>query len=202
MPGLHAIQVMTGGEERLAQVAGDRLRLSVPVLLFVLGYSLAKRFTSLAHVWLGAALALAPLSAWIAIRGLEDLPVPIVLGLAVMCWVSGFDILYACQDVDFDRGAGLHSIPARIGVKASLRLAALLHAAMFGLLVLLGVGSEHLGPVFLGGLGLVGMLLVYEHSLVRADDLTRVNRAFFQVNGVISLGLLALVLLQLVLNRR
>jgi len=178
------------------------LRLSVPVLLFVLGYSLAKRFTSLAHVWLGAALALAPLSAWIAIRGLEDLPVPIVLGLAVMCWVSGFDILYACQDVDFDRGAGLHSIPARIGVKASLRLAALLHAAMFGLLVLLGVGSEHLGPVFLGGLGLVGMLLVYEHSLVRADDLTRVNRAFFQVNGVISLGLLALVLLQLVLNRR
>ena len=178
------------------------LRLSVPVLLFVLGYSLAKRFTSLAHVWLGAALALAPLSAWIAIRGLEDLAVPIVLGLAVMCWVSGFDILYACQDVDFDRGAGLHSIPARIGVKASLRLAALLHAAMFGLLVLLGVRSGHLGPVFLGGLGLVGMLLVYEHSLVRADDLTRVNRAFFHVNGVISLGLLALVILQLTLNHR
>lgn len=176
------------------------LYLSVPVLLFVLGYSLAKRFTSLAHFWLGAALMLAPVAAWIAIKGLEDLAVPIVLGAAVMCWVAGFDMLYACQDADFDREHGLHSIPARIGVKPSLRLAALCHAAMYGLLVLLGFGSEHLGPIYLGGLGLIGALLVYEHSLVRADDLSRVNRAFFHVNGVISVGLLLLVMLQLVVK--
>ncbi|MFO0804250.1 MAG: UbiA-like polyprenyltransferase [Gemmataceae bacterium] len=175
------------------------LYLSVPVLLFLLGYSLAKRFTSLAHLWLGAALALAPLSAWIAIAGLEDLAVPIVLGFAVMCWVAGFDILYACQDAEFDRREGLHSVPARIGVRASLRLAASLHAAMFGWLVLLGLGAE-LGPIYLGGLGVIGALLVYEHSLVNADDLSRVNRAFFHVNGVISIGLLALVLLQLIVN--
>jgi len=173
------------------------LYLSLPVLLFVLGYSLAKRFTSLAHVWLGAALALAPLCAWIAIKGLDQSPVPVVLGLAVMCWVAGFDILYACQDAEFDRREGLHSIPARLGVPNSLRLAAAFHIAMFGLLVLLGLA---LGPLYIGGLGLVGALLVYEHSLVRADDLTRVNRAFFHVNGLISLGLLALVLLQLIVN--
>ena len=170
------------------------LYLSVPVLLFVLGYSLAKRFTSLAHFWLGAALMLAPVAAWIAIKELESLEVPIVLGLAVMCWVAGFDILYACQDVDFDREQNLHSIPARFGVPISLRLAALCHVTMFVLLVLM---TPVLGPVYLGGLGLIGALLVYEHSLVRADDLTRVNRAFFHVNGIISLGLLLLVAVQL-----
>ncbi len=173
------------------------LYLSVPVLLFVLGYSLAKRFTSLAHFWLGAALMLAPVATWIAIKGLEALEVPIVLGLAVMCWVAGFDILYACQDVDFDREQGLHSIPARLGIASGLRLAAVCHTAMFSLLVLLAFGSEYLGPLYLSGLGLIGALLVYEHSLVRADDLTRVNRAFFHVNGIISLGLLLLVALQL-----
>ena len=176
------------------------LYLSAPVLIFVLGYSLAKRFTSLAHLWLGAALALAPVAAWIAIVGLKGLGVPLVLGAAVMCWVAGFDILYACQDADFDRAAGLHSIPARIGIAASLYLAALLHFAMFAMLVLLGFASEHLGPIYLGGLGLIGALLVYEHALVQADDLTRVNRAFFHVNGVISLGLLALVILQLIVK--
>ena len=170
------------------------------MLIFVLGYSLAKRFTSLAHLWLGAALALAPVAAWIAIVGLKGLGVPLVLGAAVMCWVAGFDILYACQDADFDRAAGLHSIPARIGIAASLYLAALLHFAMFAMLVLLGFASEHLGPIYLGGLGLIGALLVYEHALVQADDLTRVNRAFFHVNGVISLGLLALVILQLIVK--
>jgi 4-hydroxybenzoate polyprenyltransferase len=176
------------------------LYLSLPVLLFVLGYSLAKRFTSLAHVWLGAALALAPLSAWIAIRGLEDLGVPIVLGFAVMWWVAGFDILYACQDAEFDRAEGLHSIPARIGVRAALRLAAAFHAGMFGWLVIFGFAAE-LGPLYLGGLGIIGAMLVYEHSLVRPDDLARVNRAFFHMNGAISIGLFALVLLQLVIRR-
>jgi 4-hydroxybenzoate polyprenyltransferase len=173
------------------------LYLSGPVLLFVLGYSLTKRFTSLAHFWLGAALMLAPIAAWIAVKGPADLLTPALLGLAVLGWVSGFDILYACQDVDFDRKAGLHSVPARFGVPASLRIAAGCHAVMFGLLVVLGFASPHLGGVYFAGLALIGALLVYEHRLVRPDDLTRVNRAFFHVNGVISLGLLAVVLVQL-----
>src|SRR5688572_28877926 len=173
------------------------LYLSGPVLLFVLGYSLTKRFTSLAHFWLGAALMLAPIAAWIAVRGPTDLLPPTLLGLAVLFWVSGFDILYACQDVDFDKKAGLHSVPARLGVPASLRIAAVCHAVMFGLLVGLGFASPHLGAVYFTGLAAIGALLVYEHRLVRPDDLSRVNRAFFQVNGVISVGLFALVLVQL-----
>jgi 4-hydroxybenzoate polyprenyltransferase len=173
------------------------LYLSGPVLLFVLGYSLAKRFTSLAHFWLGAALMLAPVAAWIAVKGPTDMPVPLLLGAAVLFWVAGFDILYACQDAAFDKDHGLHSVPARFGVPASLRIAAGCHAVMFGLLAGLYLASPHLGAVFLGGLGLIGGLLVYEHALVRADDLSRVNRAFFHVNGVISVGLLVLVLVQL-----
>jgi 4-hydroxybenzoate polyprenyltransferase len=173
------------------------LYLSGPVLLFVLGYSLTKRFTSLAHFWLGAALMLAPVAAWVAVKGPTDLPPPTLLGLAVLFWVSGFDILYACQDMDFDKSAGLHSVPARLGVPASLRVAAACHAVMFGLLVGLGFASPHLGAVYFAGLAAIGGLLVYEHRLVRPDDLTRVNRAFFHVNGVISVGLFALVLVQL-----
>ena len=173
------------------------LILAVPVLLFVLSYSLTKRFTSLAHFWLGAALMLAPVAAWIAVKGLTDMAVPCLLGGAVMFWVAGFDILYACQDAAFDREHALHSIPARIGVVASLRLAAVCHVIMFGLLVGLAFVSPHLDSVFLVGLGLIGGLLVYEHALVRPDDLSRVNRAFFHVNGIISVGLLVLVLVQL-----
>ena len=173
------------------------LYLSGPVLAFVLGYSLAKRFTSLAHFWLGAALMLAPVAAWIAVKGVSDMTVPVILGAAVAFWVAGFDILYACQDADFDRHERLHSIPARYGVRASLQIAAGCHAIMFALLVGLSFASPHLGAVYLAGLAAVGVLLVYEHSLVRADDLSRVNRAFFHVNGVISLGLFLLVLVQL-----
>jgi 4-hydroxybenzoate polyprenyltransferase len=173
------------------------LVLAGPVLLFVLGYSLAKRFTSLAHLWLGVALALAPVAAWIAVKGLADLTVPVLLGAAVAFWVAGFDILYACQDADFDRREGLHSVPARFGVQTSLRIAALSHALMFALLAALSFASPHLGTVYLAGLAAVGALLVYEHRLVRPDDLTRVNRAFFHVNGVISVGLFVLVLVQL-----
>jgi 4-hydroxybenzoate polyprenyltransferase len=173
------------------------LYLCGPVLLFVLGYSLAKRFTSLAHFWLGASLMLAPVAAWIAVKGLTDMAVPAILGLAVAFWVAGFDILYACQDVEFDKGEGLHSVPARFGVLASLRIAAACHAVMFALLVALHFASPHLGTVYLAGLAVVGVLLVYEHRLVRPDDLTRVNRAFFHVNGAISVGLLLVVLVQL-----
>jgi 4-hydroxybenzoate polyprenyltransferase len=173
------------------------LYLSAPTLLFVMGYSLAKRFTSLAHFWLGVALMLAPVAAWVAIRGFTEMAVPLLLGGAVAFWVAGFDILYACQDFAFDTKAGLHSVPTRFGISKSLRIAAACHAIMFGLLVGLAFASPHLGGVFVAGLVVVGVLLVYEHSLVRADDLTRVNRAFFHVNGVISLGLLAVVLVQL-----
>lgn len=173
------------------------LYLSVPVLLFVLGYSLTKRFTSLAHFWLGAALMLAPIAAWIAVKGLADMTVPLLLGSAVLFWVAGFDILYACQDAAFDVEHGLHSVPARVGIPASLRIAAACHAVMLSLLVGLFFASPHLGWVFLAGLVLIGALLIYEHSLVRADNLTRVNRAFFHVNGVIGVGLFLLVLVQL-----
>jgi 4-hydroxybenzoate polyprenyltransferase len=176
------------------------LYLSGPVLLFVLGYSLTKRVTSLAHFWLGAALMLAPVAAWIAVKGPADMTVPLLLGAAVMFWVTGFDILYACQDAAFDAGHGLHSVPARYGVRASLLIAAACHAVMFGLLVGLFFASPHLGSVFLAGLVAVGGLLVYEHALVRADDLSRVNRAFFHVNGVISVGLLVLVVVQLMVK--
>jgi 4-hydroxybenzoate polyprenyltransferase len=174
------------------------LYLSAPILAFICAYSFTKRFTALAHFWLGASLLLAPLGAWIAIRGVDGLGTPVVLGLAVLSWVSGFDILYACQDVDFDRQAKLHSVPAALGIAASLRVAMGCHLVMVGLLVALYfVAQPHLGVIYLAGVAAIAVLLAYEHWLVRADDLSRVNRAFFHVNGVVSVGLLVVVLLQL-----
>lgn len=173
--------------------------LSGPVIVWLLLYSLTKRFTSLAHFWLGASLMLAPIAAWIAIRGMVQMETPILLGVAVFFWVSGFDILYACQDAEFDSKAGLHSIPARFGIAQSLRLALLCHVMMLVALLGLGLVSEHLGTLYFVGLSLIAMLLIYEHWLVRPDDLTRVNRAFFQVNGVISVGLLLLVIGQVLI---
>ncbi len=167
------------------------LILSAPVLAWLLGYSLAKRFTSLAHFWLGSALMLSPIAAWIALRGSIDWP-PVWLGLAVLFWVSGFDIIYACQDAEFDRGSGLQSIPARLGIPGALKLAALCHAIMVGTLVGLGLSDmPPLGSIYFTGVGLVALLLGFEHALVRPDDLSRVNTAFFHVNVAISLGLLA-----------
>lgn len=177
------------------------LLLSGPVLLFLGTYSYTKRFTSLAHFWLGAALLLTPVAAWIAIRGLEDLLIPLILGLAVLFWVAGFDIIYACQDVDFDRKAKLNSIPAQFGVSGALRIALICHVLMVILLVVLGrVATPHLGWIYLCGVTLVAALLVYEHSLVSPNDLTRVNQAFFQVNIIVSLGLFAVVILQVALG--
>jgi 4-hydroxybenzoate polyprenyltransferase len=174
------------------------LYLSLPVLLFLCGYSYTKQFTSLSHVWLGASLGLSPLAAWIAIRGLADLAAPLVLGGAVLCWVAGFDIFYACQDVDFDRQAKLHSIPARLGVRTALRLAALCHLLMVVLLVVLyWAAAPNLGAIYLAGVAAAALLLMYEHWLVRPDDLSRVNQAFFQVNGIISVGLFLVVVVQL-----
>ncbi|HMP03103.1 MAG TPA: UbiA-like polyprenyltransferase [Gemmatales bacterium] len=173
--------------------------LSGPILLFLCGYSLAKRFTSLCHWWLGAALALAPVAAWLALTG-SVAWAPVVLGAAVLFWVAGFDILYATQDADFDRAAGLFSVPARLGVPTALRVALACHVLMFALLVSL-IWLGPLGPVYALGLGAIGLLLAYEHWLVRPDDLTRVNEAFFLVNVVISLGLFGLILADVLLAR-
>ncbi|MCC7083653.1 MAG: UbiA family prenyltransferase [Pirellulales bacterium] len=172
------------------------LYLSVPVLLFLLVYSYTKRFTSLAHFWLGAALMLAPISAWIAIRGevvmqqpADLLPV-IVLGAAVLLWVSGFDMIYACQDADFDRSHELHSVPARLGVAGALRLAAACHAGTVVLLLALPSVYPFFGWIYYTAVAAIAVLLIYEHAIVRPNDLARVNTAFFQVNAVISMGLL------------
>ncbi len=169
------------------------LRLSVPVLLFISVYSMTKRFTALSHFWLGISLMLTPIAAWIAICGMVDLATPILLGVAVLCWVAGFDILYACQDIEFDRCVGLHSIPARLGILGALRLALLCHSLM--LMVLVGLWWWHpaLNALFLVGLFALGILLFYQHALVRPDDLSRVNQAFFQVNALISVGMLVIV---------
>jgi len=179
------------------------LRLSAPVLAFLLGYSYTKRFTSLAHFWLGAALMLAPVSAWIAIRGGEvmagpaDLLPPAILGGAVLLWVAGFDIIYACQDAESDRRAGLYSIPARLGVVGALRVAAGCHLGMVLLLAALPLSFAPLDWIYGCGVLAVALLLLYEHALVRPDDLSRVNIAFFHVNTVVSGGLMALGALDL-----
>ena len=175
------------------------LYLSLPVLAFICAYSYTKRFTCLAHFWLGASLLLAPLAAWIAILGLSQLATPLVVGAAVLFWVAGFDIIYACQDVAFDRQAKLYSVPALLGVRASLWVALSCHVVMLGfLLVLYWVAG--LGSIYLAGITLVALLLLYEHSLVRPENLSRVNQAFFQVNAIVSVGLLLIVLLQLVIS--
>ncbi len=167
------------------------LAASLPVLLFLMGYSYAKRFTLLSHFWLGAALMLAPLAAWVAIRA-EISPAPLVLGGAVLFWVAGFDIIYACQDFDFDVRMRLRSIPARFGVVAALRIAALCHLVMVALLLMLPLVYPFFGRIYLTGIVCIAGLLFYEHRIVRPDDLTRVNRAFFQVNAVVSVGLLVI----------
>jgi 4-hydroxybenzoate polyprenyltransferase len=166
------------------------LYLSVPVLLFLLGYSLAKRWTSLCHYWLSAALMMSPIAAWIAVRD-EFALVPTLLAGVIFFWVGGFDIIYACQDADFDRQKRLHSIPAKLGVKAALRVAFFSHLITIGMLILLWWLAA-LGPVFLAGIVVISALLLYEHSIVRPDDLNRVNVAFFNVNAIISFGILVL----------
>lgn len=175
------------------------LALSVPVLAWLLGYSYAKRFTLLAHLWLGVALGLAPLAAWIAVRGDEILRTPadimpaVILGLAVTTWVAGFDTIYACQDARFDADHGLQSIPARLGVPRALVLAALLHGVTLLLLSLLPLFVTQLGAIYWLALAAIAGLLAWEHSIVRPDDLSRVNEAFFNANAVIGVVLLAAI---------
>ena len=171
---------------------------SLPLLIFLCGYSLAKRFTSAAHVWLGVALSLSPICAWVAIRGVEsvatpnDMLTPLVLAAAVAAWVTGFDIIYACQDAEYDVESGLHSIPSKFGIVGALRIAAGSHVLMLGLLALLPVVGESagFGWFFWVLLVVIGALVVCQHSIVRPDDLDRVNQAFFDTNAAISLSLL------------
>jgi 4-hydroxybenzoate polyprenyltransferase len=164
------------------------LALTPVALAIVLGYSYTKRFTAASHLVLGLALAVAPVGAWLAIRGRFDL-VPVVLGLAVLLWVAGFDTLYACQDVEFDRLEGLRSLPAAVGVPRALRLARLMHAGTVLLLLSL-FGLAPLHPVYLAGVAAVAVILAWEHSLVGPHDLSRVMQAF-NLNGWVSLGYFA-----------
>lgn len=175
------------------------LKLSPIALFFLVLYSYCKRFTALAHVVLGICLAAAPIGAWVALKGTIELPA-IILGLIVLFWVAGFDILYALQDLEYDRSAGLHSIPVALGVDGSLWLARLFHlltiALLIWLIILLGLGLW-----FWLGSGLMTAMLLYEHWLLRGADLTRLDAAFFTMNGYISLTFLAATAADVFLGR-
>lgn len=169
-----------------------------PIALFVvLGYSYAKRFTSLSHLFLGLALGIAPIGGWVAVRGTVGWEM-LVLSASVLLWVAGFDIIYSCQDADFDRYVGLYSFPSRLGVRRALWLSSILHAGMVGFLAW-SLFIFRLSLLSWVGLGLVVMVLIYEHRLVKPDDLSRVNAAFFTLNGIVSILLFVFVGLDLCL---
>src|SRR6266496_5574419 len=164
------------------------LLLAPAALASVLLYSFTKRWTNLSHLVLGWCLAIAPTGAWIAVRGAIDSPVPLLLSLAVLLWTAGFDVLYACQDYDFDRREALYSIPARFGVGRALWISRGLHAGAFAALVALYFVTN-LGMLALLGLIATGGLLIYQHTLVRANDLSRLNAAFFTTNAFVGVVL-------------
>jgi 4-hydroxybenzoate polyprenyltransferase len=171
--------------------------LAWPALAVILGYSYTKRLTSASHLVLGLALGIAPVGGWVAVRGTLDLP-PLILCAAVVCWTAGFDIIYSCQDVGFDAGAGLRSLPRLLGVAGALRVSRALHLAMVGLLAGVGVLCAR-GAWYALGVAVVAVILWLEHRLVRADDLSRVNAAFFTANGWLSVGFFLLAALDLAL---
>lgn len=166
-----------------------------PIAIFWLSfYSYTKRFTTLCHIILGIALGGAAMGGWVAAGGQPSVPAPWILALSVTTWVAGFDIIYACQDVEFDREERLHSLPAKYGVATSLNISIALHMVTVGALMALGA-ILHLGLFFWVGLAIVTAMLIYEHSIVRPNDLSRINAAFFNVNGVVSiLAFLAILL--------
>src|SRR5712671_6406125 len=174
------------------------LMLSPVALAVVLLYSYAKRFTRWSHLFLGFALGIAPAAAWIAVRGSLD-PRILLLTAAVTFWVGGFDVIYACQDRDYDRSHGLHSLPCFLGIRNALVMARLFHILMLGLLVALIV-TFGLGKLAILGVMAVAFLLLYEHTLVRYDDLSKLNAAFFTMNGVISVVFLLFVASDLLLR--
>jgi 4-hydroxybenzoate polyprenyltransferase len=192
MIGCVVIFILSAGAlNRLALV------LSPAALLIILGYSYTKRFTNLSHFVLGLALAIAPIGAWIGIKGELSIP-PFIIALAVMLWVTGFDIIYACQDVDHDKSTGLYSLPKRLGMKNALRISLGTH--VFAILVLLSLTYfADLHSVYFLGVCLVAGLLFYEHSLVKPDDLSRVNTAFFTINGFVGLAFMGISLVDIFL---
>ena len=161
------------------------LALSPIALASIIGYSYAKRYTAMAHLFLGWALAISPTAAWIAVRGAIDSEIPLLLSLLVLMWTAGFDVMYACQDFDFDRKAGLRSIPATFGIARALWIARLFHLQAFIALILLYALSGLGWPALLGVIS-VGVLLVYQHTLVSAKNLSRMNAAFFTTNAFVS----------------
>jgi 4-hydroxybenzoate polyprenyltransferase len=168
--------------------------LSLPTLGVLFFYSYCKRFTSLAHFVLGLCLGIAPAGAWVAVRGALEVP-PILLATAVMFWVAGFDVIYATMDAEFDKRAGIHSLVQKWGIERSLLGAKLFHAVFIVLLALFGVAAR-LGWIYGVGVAFIALFLVYEHALVDPRDLRRVNAAFFNVNGAISVFFLVVVALQ------
>ncbi|HZZ44863.1 MAG TPA: UbiA-like polyprenyltransferase [Tepidisphaeraceae bacterium] len=175
------------------------LLLSIPVLAFLSAYPYLKRFTRLCHYYLGAALALAPICAWIAVTKHLALP-PFIMAAAVLTWTAGFDILYACQDYACDLAQGLHSIPSKLGIKNALLISRLTHTTSAALLLALTFTSPLLGPIYLTGATIACLLLLYEHSLVSPTDLSKLNLAFFTINGLISCLLATLGILSILLH--
>jgi len=161
------------------------LYLSGPVLLFLGAYPLLKRFTRLCHYYLGAALGLAPICAWVAIAGHVSLT-PLLMGAAVLLWTAGFDIIYACQDYHSDLETGVVSVPARIGIGPALRVARVTHGLSAGLLIAVGASSPQLGAIYFVGSGMAVALLIMQHAMVRAEDMSRAPVAFATMNGMLS----------------
>jgi len=176
------------------------LLLAPVALASVLLYSLTKRWTQFSHLVLGGCLSIAPTGAWIAVRGEIGSGVPLLLSLVVLLWTAGFDVLYACQDYDFDRSEGLRSIPARVGIARALWISRALHAGAFLALLWLYLITG-LGPLAIAGVVATGALLIYQHRLVRADDLGRLNAAFFTTNAFVSVILLVTFGSAVFLNR-
>jgi 4-hydroxybenzoate polyprenyltransferase len=162
------------------------LVLSVPVLAFLSAYPLLKRFTRLCHYYLGAALALAPICAWVAIGGTIAVE-PIIMAFAVLTWTAGFDIIYACQDYDCDVRDGVHSVPAKVGVARALWVSRITHIVCVALLVTLGFVSPQLRALYFAGVACAVVLLCVEHAIVKPNDLSKVGLAFFTINGIVSL---------------
>ncbi len=200
-----AVTLFTIGLALLFVVAAFQLNrmcglLSPIALAVVFGYSYTKRFTWGSHLVLGLALAIAPVGGWVAVRGGFS-PIAWWLAAAVLLWVAGFDVIYACQDAGFDRDAGLHSMPARFGIPQALWIARGLHLAALGAMAGVGLAAE-LHPVYWVGVAGIAGLLAWEHRLVRADDLSKIGVAFFTMNGVISVLYFAVVLTAVLLGRR
>jgi 4-hydroxybenzoate polyprenyltransferase len=160
--------------------------LSIPVLAYLCAYPLMKRFTGLCHYYLGAALGLAPVCAWVAISGSISIE-PLIMAGAVLCWTAGFDIIYACQDYESDLETGVVSVPARLGIARALWISRVTHVICIALLILLGIVSPQLSALYFTGVAAVVALLIFEHALVKPQDLSKVNLAFFTLNGIISL---------------